>query len=123
MPRAEHRVAVRAYDYLAALSFGAVASLAAWWIVPDGLPGIVAMLLGMLAGVVAAVPLFALFSWILNGFEIIVLSMQVGMVAGMGGSMIAGGAGEVVVAGAAVGVLVQLLLHALDRAQHGEVAT
>lgn len=123
-PRAEHAAAVRAFDYLAALSFGAVASLAAWWVVPDGLPGIVAMLLGMVVGVVAITPLFALFSWMLNGFEIIVMSLQIGMIAGMGGPMVAGGsAATIAIAGAATGFLIQLLLHALDRAQHGEVAT
>jgi hypothetical protein len=121
-PRAEHAAAVRAYDYFAALSFGAAASLAAWWVVPEGLPGLVAMLLGMLVGIVAVAPLFALFSWILGGFEIIVMSMQIGMIAGMGGPMVSGGsAATIAIAGAAAGFLIQLLLHALDRAQHGEV--
>jgi hypothetical protein len=50
--------------------------------------------------------------------------MQIGMIAGMGAPMIAGGTvASVAMAGAGVGLVIQMLLHALDRSLHGEVAT
>jgi hypothetical protein len=121
-PKAEHAIAIRAFDYAVAVILGMTACAASWWVVPDGLPGAVAMLSGMLVGVVAVLPLFAGVMWVLGGFEVIVMSLQIGMIAGMGGPMIRGGTlGSVLVAGAGAGLVVQLLLHALDRAQHGEV--
>ena len=122
MLKAEHAGAIRAFDYLAALTFGSVAAVTSWWLVPDSLPGIAAMLLGMVVGVVTALPILAVLTLMLGGFELIVMSMQIGMIAGMGGPMIAGGTAlSVVGAGAGVGLVIQLLLHALDRSLHGEV--
>jgi hypothetical protein len=119
-----HRGAIRAFDYLAAVSLGASAALGAWWLVPDGLPGVLAMILGMVVGTLAAVPVFVLFTWLLGGFEIVMMAMQIGMIAGMGAPMIAGGTvTSVAMAGAGVGLVIQMLLHALDRSLHGEVAT
>lgn len=120
--RPPHAAALRAFDYAAALALGATACLGSWWIVPDGLPGIVAMMLGMLVGTLVVLPLFALLNWIMSGFELVMMGMQVAMLAGMGGPMIMGGTpGRVALAGAGVGLVVQLLLHALDRSLHGEV--
>ena len=114
--------ALRAYDYAAAASLGAVAALGSWWIVPHVLPVPLAMILGMIIGTVASVPVFILFSWMLGGFEIVMLAMQIGMIAGMGAPMIANGtAASVAAAGAGAGLVIQLLLHALDRSLHGEV--
>lgn len=122
IPGPSHPVAIRAFDYLAAVCLGGSAALGSWWVVPDALPGIVAMALGMLVGTVAALPLFALFTWLLGGFEIVMMAMQVGMLAGMAAPMIQGGSPlSVAVAGGGVGLMVQLLLHALDRSLHGEV--
>ena len=111
-----HRGAIRAFDYLAAVSLGASAALGAWWLVPDALPGVLAMILGMLVGTLAAVPVFVLFTWLLGGFEIVMMAMQIGMIAG-------GTVASVAMAGAGVGLVIQMLLHALDRSLHGEVAT
>jgi hypothetical protein len=120
----EYAGAIRAFDYLCALVLGASAALGSWWILPDALPGIVAMPLGMLVGTVAAVPAFALFTWLLGGFEIVMMAMQIGMLAGMAAPMIQGGTmGSVVLAGGGVGLVVQLLLHALDRSLHGDAGS
>ncbi len=117
-----HPAALRLFDYACALSFGATAALAAWWLVPDGTPGALAMPLGMVVGVVAATPVLFLLNWILGGFEVLMLAMQIGMLAGMAAPMIRGGTpGSVALAGAGVGLVVQLLLHALDRSLHGDV--
>ena len=90
--------------------------------VPDGTPGALAMPLGMVVGVVAATPVLFLLNWILGGFEVLMLAMQIGMLAGMAAPMIRGGTpGSVALAGAGVGLVVQLLLHALDRSLHGDV--
>jgi len=118
----KHAAAIRAFDYGAAICFGAVAAGASWLLVPDTLPGILAMLVGMGVGVAAAVPLLGIFSALLGGFEIVVMSMQIGMVAGMLGAMT--GAGDLVVVageGAIVGLAIQLILHVLDRYLSGEV--
>ena len=121
-PGPEHRAAIRAYDYLCAVTLGASAALGSWWLLPDALPGVVAMILGMGIGTMAALPAFALFTWLLGGFEIVMMAMQIGMIAGMAAPMIEGGTvGSVAAAGAGVGLMVQLLLHALDRMLHGEV--
>ena len=121
-PVREHAVVIRAFDYLAACAFGGAAAVGAWQLVPDGVGAVPGMLLGMLVGVVAVVPVLLVLSSILGGFELIVLSMQVGMLAGMTGSMTSsaqwlGVAGE----GSIVGLLVQILLHAVDRSLSGEV--
>jgi hypothetical protein len=122
IPGPEHPAAIRLFDYACALALGATSALCAWWVVPDALPGIVAMVLGMAVGFVAALPLFALLNWILGGFELVMMAMQISMLAGMAAPMIRGGTpGSVALAGAGVGFVVQLLLHALDRALHGEV--
>jgi hypothetical protein len=121
-PKADHANAIRAYDYAVAVILGMTACVVSWWVVPDGLPGAVAMLFGMLVGIVAVLPVFALVMWMLGGFEIVVMALQIGMIAGMGGPMIRGGTlSSVLMAGAGAGLVVQLLLHALDRAQHGPV--
>jgi hypothetical protein len=121
-PRAEHAVAIRGFDYLAAASLGAAAAVSSWFILPEALPGSLAMLLGMGIGVLAVLPLFGLFSAILGGFEIIVLSSQVGMFAGMLGAMTSA-PGPLVVAreGVVLGLGIQLLLHVIDRSMRGEV--
>jgi hypothetical protein len=121
-PHAEHAGAIRAFDYLAAASLGAVATVSSWLILPDALPGSLAMLLGMGIGVLAVLPLFGLFSAILGGFEIIVLSSQVGMFAGMLGAMTsAPGLFAVAGEGVLAGLGIQLLLHIIDRSMRGDV--
>lgn len=118
----ENAAAIRAYDYLAALSFGSMAALTAWWLIPASLPAPLAMLLGMGVGLMSAFPLLALFTLLLGGFEIVMMSMQIGMFAGMAGVM-AGEAALVtaVLAGALMGLVVHVLLHVTDRVLHGEV--
>ena len=118
----KHAAAIRAFDYLVAATLGASAALGSWWVVPEMLPGVMGMLLGMLVGTLAALPAFVFFTWLLGGFEIVMMAMQIGMLAGMAAPMIAGGtAGSVALAGVGVGLMVHLLLHALDRSLHGEV--
>ena len=70
----------------------------------------------------SAFPLLGLFSFFLGGFEILVMSMQIGMIAGMVGVMIGGGAAQAAVAGGMTGLAIQLLLHLADRSLHGEVS-
>ena len=119
----EHAVALRAFDYLAAVTFGVVAAVAASYLVPAAFPAPLAMVLGMVIGAVAAFPLLGLFTFLLGGFEILVMSLQTGMLAGMVGAMVGGAAlASVAVAGAAAGLGVQLLLHLADRSLRGEVS-
>lgn len=114
---------LRAFDYLAAACFGVAAAVASWALVPSALPWGAEMLLGMVVGVVSALPLLALFSWLLGGFEIVVLSAQVGMFAGMVGVMTnSSTAVDVAFEGILVGVLIQILIHTLDRSLGGEVS-
>jgi len=123
-PTVEHKLAIRAFDYVAALAIGAAAAVVAWWVVPDSLPGVLEMALGMVIGLITAVPLLAAFMVVLGGFEILMMSTQIGMVAGMAAPMIQGGTwGSVALAGAGIGLVVQLVLRALDRSLHGEVVT
>ena len=123
VPRVEHAALVRGFDYVAAGAFGAAASVLAAWIVPDTLHLLVEMALGMAVGMVAILPLLAFFSWLLGGFEIVVLSFQAGMVAGMVGAMTTSTAVEdIAFEGLLVGLLVQLLIHAVDRSVGGEVS-
>ena len=75
-----------------------------------------------IAGIMASVPVLLVLTSILGGFELIVLSMQVGMFAGMTGAMTSsvqwsGVAGQ----GVIVGLLVQMLLHVADRSLSGDV--
>lgn len=121
-PKAPHGAWVRAFDYVAAASFGAAAATVAWAVVPASLPGLLEMGAGMAVGALSALPLLALFSWILGGFEIIVLAMQAGMLAGMVGVMTGSPTpSDVAFEGVLVGLLVQLVLHGLDRSLGGEV--
>lgn len=121
-PTATHGAWVRAFDYVAAASFGAVAATVAWAVVPASLPGLLEMGVGMAVGALVVVPLLGLFSWMLGGFEILVLAVQAGMFAGMVGVMTDGATpSDVAFEGVLVGLLVQLLLHGVDRSLGGEV--
>lgn len=114
--------AIGAFDYFAALSFGVVAALSAWFLVPESLPIAVTMVAGMAVGVLAGLPLFGLFSYLLGGFEIIVMSMQIGMLAGMLGAMLRGGPlSAAVLVGGAAGLDVQIVLDVVNRIMRGEV--
>lgn len=118
-----HAALLRAFDYGAATCFGAAAAIGSWALVPSALPVVAQMLLGMVAGVGTALPALGLASWLLGGFEILVLFTQVGMVAGMVGAMTASDTtGDVAFEGMIVGLLVQLLLHLVDRSLRGEVS-
>ena len=130
--KAEHSVAIRAFDYVAAVAFGVVAAAGAWLITPGGLPMPLAMLVGMLVGSVCALPVLGVFTKLLGGFEIVVMSLQIGMIAGMVGGMAVGdgvlgswaaasGLTGVAAMGASVGVVVQVLLHVTDLRSRGEV--
>lgn len=122
LPQVEHAAVLRAFDYVAAAALGVVAATAAEVLVPSPPHMLVEMLLGMVVGALSALPLLALFSWILGGFEIVVLSMQVGMLAGMMGSMTTSTSfRDVAFEGLIVGLLVQLLIHGVDRSMGGEV--
>jgi len=121
--RPRYAALIRAFDYGAAMCFGAVAAVGSWAVVPSALPAVPQMLLGMVVGAVAALPMLFLASWLLGGFEILVLFMQVGMVAGMVGSMAPSWTiGHVAFAGIVAGLLIQLLLHTVDRSLRGEVS-
>ncbi len=122
VPQVENAAFLRAFDYVAAAALGVVAASAAWALVPAPPNILVEMLLGMVVGALSTLPLLAVFSWILGGFEIVVLSMQVGMAAGMMGAMTTSSSlGEVAFEGLMVGLLVQFLIHAVDRSMGGEV--
>ena len=122
LPEVPNRVLVRAFDYLAAAAFGTVASVAASFIVPVSWHLLIAMLMGMVVGAISTLPLLAVFSWILGGFELLVLSMQAGMLAGMVGAMTGPGSfRDTAFEGLLVGLLVQSLIHAADHALAGEV--
>ena len=121
-PKVENAVAIRAFDYVAALCFGAVAALTAWFLVPDSISPLLTMLLGMLVGMASAVPVLGILSQVLGGFELLVLSMQVGMFAGMAGVMTGSATVfEVGSEGAMVGLMIQILLHVVDRYVGGDV--
>ena len=123
MMKAEHAVAIRTFDYLAAASFGAVAALSSWYLMPEVLPKPLAMMGGMGVGLASAFPLLGLFSFFLAGFEIVVMSIQIGMLAGMIGVMTGSNAvAPVVAAGAMSRLAIQFLLHLADRSVHGEVS-
>ena len=124
--RPDHAPALRAFDYSAAAVFGAAAGvvgrLATRALIPDLLPGILGMPVGMVTGVLAVLPLLGLFNALLGGFEILVMSMIVGMSAGMAGAMAGGPAGaQAATVGVIVGLAVQALLHLADRTLKGRV--
>lgn len=122
-PRLKQTVLLRAFDYGSAVCFGAAGALLSWLVVPTSFPFASEMALGMVLGVAGVLPLLAVFSWLLGGFEVIVLSMQVGMFAGMVGAMTTSTAVlDVAAEGAMVGLLIQILLHAADRSLGGEVS-
>lgn len=122
-PRLKQAVLLRAFDYGSAVCFGAAGALLSWFVVPTSLPLPSEMVLGMVLGVAGALPFLAILSWILGGFEIIILSMQVGMFAGMVGAMTTSTAVlDVAAEGAMVGLLIQILLHTADRSLGGEVS-
>ncbi len=118
----EHAFAIGAYDYFAAYTFGVVAATSAWFVVPALLPMPLAMVVGMAVGVVSVFPLFGFFSYVLGGFEIIVMSMQIAMVTGMVGVMMGDGTIiPVVVAGGGTGLAIQFILDVANRRMRGEV--
>jgi hypothetical protein len=118
----EHSLAIRAFDYFAAACFGAGTAVSASLLVPDSLAAPAAMLLGMVVGIVAASLLLGVFMLLLGGFEIVVMSMVIGMFAGMTGVMSgADNLGGVALAGMLVGLGIQVLLHGSDSKLHGKV--
>lgn len=118
----ERALALGLYDYFAATTFGVAAASASWLLIPDAFGPILMMLAGMVVGLVAAFPLLGFFSYVMGGFEIIVMSMQIGMLAGMaGGMMIEESLGTAVTAGALVGLVVQCVLDVANRMLRGEV--
>jgi hypothetical protein len=119
--RTEHAGWIRAFDYVAATCFGATASLAAAFVVPEALPRPVGMLGGMVIGVLAVLPVLALLARLLAGLELVMIAAQIGMLAGMIGVMVGESLLQVAAVGAGVGIAVQLVLHVADRALHGEV--
>jgi hypothetical protein len=122
----DHAMALRAFDYFASVIFGVGAALSAWLLVPGTLSFVPAMLLAMVAGTVAVFPLLGLFMVLLGGFEILMMSLQIGMIGGMVGGMIGGMAvggtiWSVLLAGSLTGLTIQSLLHVSDRQLHGPV--
>ena len=83
---------------------------------------VITMPIAMIIGMIIALPLLMLFTSLLGGFEIIMVSMQVGMLAGMAGVMTPYNTLPGLLAtGAVVGLLIQFLLHMSDIKLHGEV--
>ncbi len=120
--RPKHLGLIRAFDLLSSLSLGAVSALASSFLLPDAWWPPVAMIAGMGLGIVAALPVFGLLASLLGGFETVVMTMQVGMLAGMAGAMMrTSPSGLAALAGAGVGLAIHLLLRAYDRSLHGEV--
>jgi hypothetical protein len=118
----DHPLAIRAYDYMAAAAFGAGSALSVSLLVPDSLPLAAAMLAAMVVGVLSALPLLGLFTVLLGGFEILMMSVQIGMIAGMAGVMARGEPlGTAVLRGVVTGLVIQFLLHLADLRLHGPV--
>lgn len=120
--KSEHSFWLRLYDYLAALVFGVVSATAVAFIIPAEWPVWLTMIFGMLAGTLFALPVLMATMAILGGFELLMMSMQIGMFAGMTGVML--GSNDVVrlmLAGALTGIGIHLILHIIDLLQHGEV--
>lgn len=120
--KAEHATAILIFDYVAALTFGGVAAVTAWYVVPSSLPDPAAMVLGMIVGTISAVPVLGLFTFLLGGFEIVVMSTLIGMFAGMIGATMGGTdwSGHLLL-GALIGFCLQTLLRVSDRRLRGEV--
>ncbi len=120
----KHSFLIRVYDYLAALVFGVVSATAVAFIIPAHWPVGVMMITGMLTGMLFALPVLIASTIILGGFELLMMSMQIGMFAGMTGVM--AGSDDVtrlILAGALTGIGIHLILHIIDFLQHGEVVT
>lgn len=110
------------FDYLAAVIYGVTAICTAHYIVPSEWPMFAAMALAMFVGMLSTFPLLAIFSITLGGFEVLMMSMQIGMLAGMVGVMLTSASvAELSVYGAIAGVLVQFLLHMMNVRLRGEV--
>lgn len=117
-----HPYLLRLFDYFAALCFGVVAAIVTGYVIPASWPMIIAMPLAMILGMITTFPLLGLFTALVGGFEILMMSMQIGMLAGMVGVMspndtIFG----LLTIGAATGFFIQFFLHIMDRRLHGEV--
>jgi hypothetical protein len=116
-----HAYLLRLFDYFAALTFGVVSAAAAGYAIPHAWPMPLAMAAGMALGMVAAFPVLMVFGALLGGFEILMMSMQAGMLAGMAGVMAGSDSvGTLLLTGAAAGGVVQFLLHMTDLRLRGE---
>jgi hypothetical protein len=116
-----HALLLRLFDYFAAVTFGVAAATATGYAIPDAWPMPLAMAAGMALGMLAAVPVLMLFGVILGGFEILMMSMQTGMFAGMAGVMAGSESlGILLLTGAAAGGGVQFVLHMMDLKVRGE---
>ncbi len=119
--RPAHALFLRVSDYIFAIIYGVVATTASYYLIPDEWPMPLLMSAGMLVGTLSAFPLLAIFSVLLGGFEVIMMSMQIGMLGGMAGGIIGGASINLpLIAGASVGAAVQLFLHISDLKYHGE---
>lgn len=85
MMKAEHMVAIRTLDYPAAISFGAVAALLSWCLMPEVLHKPIVIMAGMGVGLTSVFALLGLFSFLLARFESVVMSLQISMFAGIVG--------------------------------------
>ena len=118
----ENAFLLRLFDYFAAVTFGVVAAVVTGYLLPESWPMILAMPLAMILGMISALPLLALFFALLGGFEIIMMSMQIGMLAGMAGVMAPDDTlFGLITIGAITGLVVQITLHMMDINLHGEV--
>ena len=77
--------AIRTFDYPAAISFGAVAALLSWCLMPEVLHKPIVIMAGMGVGLISVFALLGLFSFLLGRFENVVMSLQIGMFAGIVG--------------------------------------
>jgi hypothetical protein len=116
-----HAHLLRLFDYFAALTFGVASATAAGYAIPNAWPMPLAMVAGMALGMLAAFPVLMIFGLVLGGFEILMMSMQIGMPAGMAGVMAGSESpGILLLTGAAAGGGVQFLLHMMDLRLRGE---
>lgn len=112
---------IRLFDYFAAVIFGVAAAVATGYAIPTDWSMAFAMPLAMILGMITAFPLLGLFAKLMGGFEIIMMSMQIGMLAGMVGIMIPyGSLNAFAFSGALVGFIIQFFLHMMDMNLHGE---
>lgn len=117
----KHALFLRLFDYFAALTFGVASATATGYAIPSAWPLSLAMAAAMALGMLTALPLLILFVAILFGFEIIMMSMLIGMFAGMAGVMVGSeSAAALFLAGAAAGLMVQFALHMMDLKLRGE---